>query len=92
MIFYLKLPRWFEIDTPLGSYRPGWALAHCNDRVLYFVAETKGTPSAGQGVDVTLLRPIEQLKIECGKRHFKNFEEVQFKVDKTLTGLINGYP
>lgn len=88
VLFYIKLPNWFQIETPVGSYNPDWALAYKNDKTLYFVAETKGTGNR-EGVALDLLRPIEQLKIECGKRHFKNFEEVQFKVVKTLEELIS---
>jgi hypothetical protein len=32
----------------------------------------------GDHVKLDLLRPIEDLKIERGKRHFRNFEEVRF--------------
>lgn len=88
VLFYIKLPRWFQIETPVGSYNPDWALAYRNDRTLYFVAETKKTGS-GDHVRLDLLRPIEELRIECGKRHFKNFEEVQFRVVSSLTGLMN---
>ena len=88
VLFYIKLPRWFQIETPVGLYNPDWALAYRNDRTLYFVAETKDTGSH-EGVALDKLRPIEQLKIECGKRHFKNFEEVQFKVVKSLENLIS---
>jgi len=87
VLFYIKLPRWFQIDTPVGSYNPDWALSYRNDRTLYFVAETKKTGS-GDHVRLDLLRPIEELRIECGKRHFKNFEEVQFKVVSSLTELV----
>ncbi len=87
VLFYVKLPRWFVIETPVGPYNPDWAIAYRNDRVLYFVAETKGGGSTAH-VQLDALRPIEELKIECGKRHFKNFEEVQFKVVKTLQTLI----
>ena len=87
VLFYIKLPRWFEIETPVGRYRPDWALVYRNDRTLYFIAETKYA-GARQDPGHVLLRPIEQLKIECGKRHFKNFEEVQFKVVKSFTELI----
>ncbi len=86
VLFYIKLPRWFHIETPVGPYNPDWALAYRNDRVLYFVAETKGT--GGAHVNQAMLRPIEDLKIECGKRHFKNFEEVQFRVVNSLTDLV----
>ncbi|MDP1550661.1 MAG: DEAD/DEAH box helicase family protein [Nitrosomonas sp.] len=88
VLFYIKLPRWFQIETPVGPYNPDWALAYRNDRVLYFVAETKKTGS-GDHVQLDLLRPIEELRIECGKRHFKNFEEVQFKVVSSLTELLS---
>lgn len=87
VLFYIKLPRWFEIETPVGAYRPDWAVMYQGDSHLYFVAETKDT---GTGLDVVLsaLLPIEQMKIECGKRHFENFEEVRFRVVKTLAKLV----
>jgi type III restriction enzyme len=88
VLFYVKLPRWFQIETPVGPYNPDWAVAYRNDKVLYFVAETKKTGNTGQ-VDLNLLRPIERWKIECGKRHFKNFEEVQFRVVSTLDALVS---
>lgn len=82
VLFYLKLPSWFKIDTPLNSYNPDWALVYKNEKALYFVAETKST------TDLTLLRPLEKLKIECGKKHFKLFEKVEFKVVTALSELI----
>ncbi|HMN44796.1 MAG TPA: DEAD/DEAH box helicase family protein [Povalibacter sp.] len=87
VLFYIKLPAWFVIETPVGSYNPDWALAYRNDKTLYFVAETKDTGDK-EGVSLDLLRPIEQLKIECGRRHFRNFEEVQFRVVKSLRELM----
>jgi type III restriction enzyme len=86
--FYIKLPRWFLIDTPVGSYNPDWALVYKNDQTLYFVAETKDT-GAKEGVNLALLRPLEQLKIECGKRHFKQFDKVRFRVVKNLAELVS---
>jgi type III restriction enzyme len=85
--FYIKLPRWFEIETPVGPYNPDWALVYKNDQTLYFVAETKDTGGKGP-VNLSILRPLEQLKIECGKRHFDQFEQVSFRVVKSLTDLI----
>jgi type III restriction enzyme len=85
--FYIKLPRWFTVETPVGAYNPDWALVYKNDQTLYFVAETKDTGDK-TGVQLTALRPLEQLKIECGKRHFKQFEQVRFKVVKSLGELI----
>jgi type III restriction enzyme len=28
---YIKLPKWFRVDTPLGSYIPDWAIVKEND-------------------------------------------------------------
>ncbi len=63
---YAKLPSWFKIDTPLGSYNPDWAvlLEMDGQERLYFVVETKGEMLEG------MLRPIEQAKIDCGRAHF----------------------
>jgi type III restriction enzyme len=64
---YAKLPDWFKIDTPLGSYNPDWAVLVEMDgqEKLYFVVETKGS------LFTDTLRPTEQAKIECGREHFK---------------------
>jgi len=69
--FYFKLPFWFRINTPIGTYNPDWAIVFKGEKKIYFVAETKG---AGQE-----LRPSEQMKIDCGKAHFKQFDDVRFK-------------
>lgn len=63
---YAKLPSWFRIETPLGSYNPDWAVLVERDREqrLYFVVETKGTLLLGD------LRPKEEAKIKCGEQHF----------------------
>ncbi len=64
---YAKLPDWFKIDTPLGSYNPDWAVLVDKDGTekLYFVVETKSSMFSDA------LRPTEKAKIECGKAHFK---------------------
>lgn len=69
--FFFKLPSWFRINTPVGTYNPDWAIIFKGEKKIYFVAETKG---AGQE-----LRASEQMKIDCGKAHFKLFEDVSFK-------------
>jgi len=68
---YMKLPDWFKIPTPLGSYNPDWAvLAEKNgEEQLYFVVETKGSR------DQMDLRLSENAKIKCGKAHFKALAE-----------------
>ncbi|WOV90290.1 MAG: restriction endonuclease subunit R [Candidatus Zeuxoniibacter abyssi] len=61
---FVKLPRWFKIDTPIGSYNPDWAFMTENHKKLYFVRETKGS------TDNDLLRKSENQKIKCGEHHF----------------------
>ncbi|OON69690.1 DEAD/DEAH box helicase family protein [Hymenobacter sp. CRA2] len=71
--FYFKLPRGFLIPTPLGHYRPDWAIVFRGDQRVYFVVETKG--SAGEeAVDPLALRGKEELKIACGVEHFAVLE------------------
>ena len=65
---FVKLPDWFKIQTPLGTYNPDWAIVKHEDDVLYLVKETKGT------IDYSHLRNNEEQKIECGKRHFNALE------------------
>lgn len=64
---YVKLPSWFKVDTPLGSYNPDWAVLIEEDETerLYFVVETK---SSMNSMD---LRNTEYQKIRCGKKHFE---------------------
>lgn len=69
--FYFKLPYWFEIETPIGKYRPDWAIVFKGEKKIYFVAETKG-----EGQE---LRGSEKMKIKCGTEHFKKFEDVIYK-------------
>ncbi len=40
---FVKLPGWFQIDTPVGKYNPDWAVVKEGDQTLYLVRETKGT-------------------------------------------------
>lgn len=77
--FYFKLPNWFKINTPIGTYNPDWALIKKNEKTVYFVAETK---SAGQE-----LRQSEKQKIKCGKAHFSEFKEVSFKQVASVSDL-----
>ncbi len=73
--FYFKLPFWFKIETPLGTYNPDWALVFEGDKKIYFVAETKGT----NNIDDPSLSLAERYKITCGKRHFEQLDGVVFK-------------
>lgn len=85
--FYFKLPNWFKIPTPIGNYNPDWALVFEDDHKIYFVAETKETGS--YEVDLNKLREEEQLKIKCGKAHFKEFANLEYLVVKNVGELTN---
>ena len=68
---YAKLPRGFQIPTPVGNYAPDWAVAFRDDsglKHLFFVAETKGSLESFD------LRGIENSKIACAKRLFNQLD------------------
>lgn len=63
---FTKPPSKFKIDTPLGSYNPGWAYVEeveGRERV-FFVMETKDKV---RGTN----RPAEETKIDCAVKHFE---------------------
>ena len=68
VVVYAKLPRGFQIPTPVGNYAPDWAIAFEKGTVkhIFFVAETKGT------METLSLKPIEQAKIKCAKKLFSS--------------------
>jgi type III restriction enzyme len=85
---YAKLPGWFTVPTPLGSYNPDWALLVEKDGTerLYFVVETKG------GLFADDHRDKEKAKIACGKAHFKALAvcetPARYLVAKSLDDVI----
>lgn len=64
ILLFFKLPGWFKIDTPLGTYNPDWAIVKKEDGKVYLVRETKGA------IGHFDLRGAEAAKIRCGKKHF----------------------
>ena len=72
---YAKLPKGFEIPTPVGKYSPDWAIAFNEGTVkhIYFIAETKGSMSS------LSLKPIEKAKIECAKKLFNELSTSHVK-------------
>ncbi|HDZ3153795.1 TPA: restriction endonuclease subunit R, partial [Klebsiella pneumoniae] len=66
---YVKLPGWFKIPTPLGTYNPDWALVieDNGEEHIYFVVETK-SKHIGLGNE-------EDAKITCGTAHFSALKE-----------------
>ena len=85
---YAKLPKWFEVPTPLGKYNPDWGvlITSGEDERFYFVAETKGTSFLDD------LRNKERAKVEYGKAHFTALEVGQnpakYRVVHTFDELL----
>jgi len=94
---FLKLPKWYEIDTPIGKYNPDFALVvektslgDGNQSKYYFVIETKGSKEWDQ------LKETEKMKINCAIKHFEaiglkeylapveNFVDFKSQANKTL--------
>ena len=64
---YVKLPSWFQVPTPLGSYNPDWAILIevSGEEKLYFVVETKFSTWWDD------LGHKESAKSLCGEKHFE---------------------
>ena len=70
---FIKLPKWYKIETPIGTYNPDFALViekkelenQNNDQKYYFCIETKGKKTKEE------LSRDERLKIECATKHFE---------------------
>ena len=66
VMVYAKLPRSFQIPTPVGNYAPDWAIVFKDGDVkhVFFIAETKGSLESME------LRGIEKAKIACARKLF----------------------
>jgi type III restriction enzyme len=86
---YAKLPGWFTIPTPLGSYNPDWAVLIENDGIerLYFVVETKTSMFAADAGNVAAG------KIQCARVHFDSMavdgDHAKYRVARTLDELLS---
>jgi type III restriction enzyme len=88
--YYIKLPRWFTVDTPVGTYNPDWAIVMeerdeygqaIGKPLLCLVRETKDPTWRNT------IRPDEQRSIECGQRHFCEALNVDYKVLSSIAEL-----
>ena len=72
---YAKLPRSFQIPTPVGNYAPDWAIAFNKGAVkhIFFVAETKGS------LDSMELRGVEKAKIACARKLFNDISTINVR-------------
>lgn len=84
---YAKLPKGFQIPTPVGNYSPDWAIAFYAGTVkhIFFVAETKGT------METLQLKPIERAKIRCARKLFNEIstENVVYHDVDSYQSLLN---
>ncbi|HOL35284.1 MAG TPA: hypothetical protein PKW86_05365, partial [bacterium] len=75
---FVKLPEWYLIETPAGSYTPDWAIVVEKttdgyvEEKIYFVVETKGTNNIYE------LKPEERIKIESAKKRFEILKDSKF--------------
>ena len=85
---YAKLPRGFQIPTPVGNYAPDWAIAFRDGgevKHLFFVAETKGS------MDSMEFRGVEDSKIKCAKRLFNDLrlaDDVRYEQTVSYEDLL----
>ena len=86
---YAKLPRSFQIPTPVGNYAPDWAIAFNKGTVkhIFFIAETKGSLDSME-LD---LRGVEKAKIACAKKLFNEVSssDVRFGAISNYDELLN---
>lgn len=90
--FFVKLPSWFKVQTPVGPYNPDWGLVyeHNGNDKLYLMRESKKTK--GKHFSPDELRSVETLKIEYSKKHFDEIN-VDFQVIETVEDVSKGiYP
>lgn len=78
VVVYAKLPRSFQIPTPVGNYAPDWAIAMQKGAVkhIFFIAETKGSLPSMQ------LNAIENAKIDCCTQLFNEISTDNVKYHK----------
>ena len=78
VVVYAKLPRSFQIPTPVGNYAPDWAIAMQKGGVkhIFFIAETKGSLQSMQ------INAIENAKIDCCTQLFNEISTDHIKYHK----------
>lgn len=81
VVVYAKLPRTFQIPTPVGNYAPDWAIAMEKDGIkhIFFIAETKGSLSSMQ------TSKIENAKIDCAKKLFNSLSTAKVRYHKVTS-------
>jgi type III restriction enzyme len=80
--FFMKLPSWFVVDTPIGPYNPDWAVVFGDSERVYLVRETKGS------TDPDEIRGREETKIRCATQHFAAIG-VDYAVTSSVDDMIS---
>ena len=83
--FFMKLPAWFTVDTPIGPYNPDWAIVFEDSERVYLIRETKGS------ADPDELRGREETKIRCARGHFDAIG-VNYAVVSSVDDMIGALP
>lgn len=83
VVVYAKLPRTFQIPTPVGNYAPDWAIAMEVDGIkhIFFIAETKGS----MGSMEMEIRGIEKAKIKCAEKLYNSISTAKVKYHKVTS-------
>ena len=81
--FFMKLPAWFTVDTPIGPYNPDWAIVFEDSERVYLVRETKGS------ADLDELRGREETKVRCARQHFDAIG-VDYAMASSVEEMISG--
>lgn len=81
VVVYAKLPRTFQIPTPVGNYAPDWAIAMEKDGIkhIFLIAETKGSLSSMQ------TSKIENAKIDCARKLFNSLSTAKVRYHKVTS-------
>lgn len=82
VVCFLKLPAFYQIPTPIGSYNPDFGIVVKKKKLgteeeseLHFVIETKNTNDID---DFSALTESQRIKIKCAQKHF---EAIGIKLD-----------
>jgi type III restriction enzyme len=86
IVVYAKLPKGFQIPTPVGEYNPDWAISFREGSVkhVYFVAETKGSMSS------MVLNEIEKTKIKCARKFFDEINK-KYSPENVKYDVVNNF-
>ena len=79
---YARLPRTFQIPTPVGNYAPDWAIAFYDNmgvKHIFFIAETKGS------MDTMQLKGAEKAKIDCATKLFNEMSTSKVRYHKVTS-------